>query len=161
TAVTATIRLYDGPVLLGTTSANLGPHGVTQINNIYAVVGFGSLVRNNGHATVESSGGALFTSAAEADNKSGDLILIVGSKDEAAPIGFNPPTATVPPATATPTGPPPTATPTPTPTNPPTIVVSLVATQFQWTFTGTGASGSTLTAKVGQTYQLQISDGDR
>src|SRR5215510_5129065 len=56
-AVTATIRLFDGPVLLGTTSVNLAPHGVTQINNIYGVVGFGSLVRNDGYATVESSDG--------------------------------------------------------------------------------------------------------
>src|SRR5262249_4992599 len=76
--VTATIRLFDGPVLLGSASANLGPHGVTQINNIYVVVGFGSLVRTNGYATVESSDGPLFTFAAEADNKSGDLILVVG-----------------------------------------------------------------------------------
>jgi hypothetical protein len=28
---------------------------VTQVNNIYGVVGFGSLVRTNGYATVESS----------------------------------------------------------------------------------------------------------
>ena len=160
-AVTATIRLFDGPVLLGTTSVNLAAHGVTQINNIYGVVGFGSLVRNNGYATVESSDGPLFTYAAEADNKSGDLILVVGAKDTAAPPGFNPPTATVVAATATPTGAPATATPTPTPTNPPTIVVSLVATQFQWTFSGTpDASGSTFTARVGQTYQLQVRDGD-
>jgi len=160
-AVTATIRLFDGPVLLGTTSVNLAPHGVTQINNIYGVVGFGSLVRNNGYATVESSDGPLFTYAAEADNKSGDLILVVGAKDTAAPPGFNPPTATVVAATATPAGPAPTATPTPTPTTPPRIVVSLVATQFKWTFSGTpDASGSTLTVKIGQTYQLQVSDGD-
>jgi heme/copper-type cytochrome/quinol oxidase subunit 2 len=35
-----------------------------------------------------------------------------------------------------------------------------VATQFKWTFTGDGANGSTLQAKAGQTYQLQIRDGD-
>jgi hypothetical protein len=154
-AVTATIRLYDGPVLLGTTSVNLGAHGATQVNNIYGVLGFGSLVKTDGHATVESGdvGSPLFTYAAEADNKSGDLILVVGAPDVTAPAGFNPPTAT-------PTSPAATVTPTPTPTTPSSIVVSLVATQFQWTFSGTGASGSTLQAKVGTTYQLQIRDGD-
>ena len=162
--VTATIRLFDGPVFLGSTSAGLAGHGVTQINNIYNVVGFGSLVRTNGYATVESSDPAspLFSFAAEADNKSGDLILIVGSKDIAAPAGFNPPTATVAPPTTTPTPAPPTVTPTPTATTAATIVVDLTATQFQWTFSGAdGASGSTLTAKVGQTYELHIRDGDR
>ena len=128
---------------------------MTQVNNIYVVVGFGSLVRTNGYATVESSSGPLFTFAAEADNKSGDLILVVGAKDVAAPPGFNPPTATAvaetPTPTPTPTVPGPTATNTPTrtPTTPATITVSLVATQFQWTFSGAdGASGSTFNAKV-------------
>src|SRR5262249_26647424 len=95
-SVTATIRLFDGPVLLGSTSVGLPGHGVTQVNNIYGVVGFGSLARTNGHATVESSDPAspLFTYAAEADNKSGDLILVVGAKDVPAPPGFNPPTPT-------------------------------------------------------------------
>ena len=74
----------------------LEAHGGTQVNNIYEQVGFGSLVRSNGYATVESSdaGSPLFTYAAEADNKSGDLILIVGAQDVAAPPGFDPPTAT-------------------------------------------------------------------
>jgi len=40
--VTATIRLFDGSVLLGTTSVPLGPHAVVQKNNIYDLVGFGS-----------------------------------------------------------------------------------------------------------------------
>jgi heme/copper-type cytochrome/quinol oxidase subunit 2 len=40
-------------------------------------------------------------------------------------------------------------------------VIGLSATQFQWTFTGDGASGSTLVVRVGQAYQLQIRDGDR
>ena len=168
--VTATIRLLDGPVLLGTVPVGLGPRAVTQINNIYGVVGFGSLSRNNGYATVESSDAAspLFTYAAEADNKSGDLLLIVGAADVPAPPGFNPPTATVTPTpavpTATPTlpGPTPTSTPTPTPTTPATIVVDLTATQFQWSFTGSGADGSAqFFAKVGQRYQLQVRDGDR
>jgi hypothetical protein len=158
-AVTATIRLFDGPVELGETSVNLGAHGVTQVNNIYGVVGFGSLVRTNGYATVESSDAVspLFTYAAEADNRSGDLILVVGAPDVAAPPGFHPPTATVAPAPATPTA---TQTPTATPTPPSSVVISLVATQFRWTFSGPGASGSNLQARVGQTYQLQVRDGD-
>jgi heme/copper-type cytochrome/quinol oxidase subunit 2 len=135
----------------------LEAHTGTQLNNIYDQVGFGSLVRSNGYATVESSdaGSPLFTYAAEADNKSGDLILIVGAQDVVAPPGFDPPTAT---ATTTPGAP--TGTPTPTPTSPAVVSVSLVATQFEWNFTGDGANGSTLQAKVGQTYQLQIRDGD-
>jgi heme/copper-type cytochrome/quinol oxidase subunit 2 len=40
-------------------------------------------------------------------------------------------------------------------------VIGLTATQFEWTFTGTGAVGSTLVVRVGQSYQLQIRDGDR
>ncbi|HKF43267.1 MAG TPA: hypothetical protein VKG01_09215 [Thermoanaerobaculia bacterium] len=161
--VTATIRLFDGPVLLGTTSVGLPGHASTQVNDIYRVAGFASLVRTDGHATVESSdaGSPLFTFAAEADNHSGDLILIVGQPDVAAPTGFLPPTATAtnpPVGTPTPT---PTLTPTPTPTSPSAVVVSLVATQFQWTFSGPGASGSTLELKVGQTCQLEIRDGDR
>jgi heme/copper-type cytochrome/quinol oxidase subunit 2 len=160
--VTATIRLFDGPVLLGTTSAGLAGHAFTQVNDIYRVVGFGSLVRTDGHATVESSdaGSPLFTYAAEADNKSGDLILIVGQPDVAAPPGFLPPTAaaTSPPSSSpTPTP----VAPTPTPTAPSAVVVTLVATQFQWTFSGPGAEGSTLQLQAGQTCQLQIRDGDR
>jgi heme/copper-type cytochrome/quinol oxidase subunit 2 len=168
-SVTATIRLFDGPVLLGTQAVGLAAHGVTQVNNIYGVVGFGSLVRTDGYATVESDNAAapLFTYAAEADNRSGDLILIIGADDSVAPTGFNPPTATVTSApsepTGTPTPPPATVTPTPTvtPTAPAAIAISLVATQFQWTFSGDGASGPELVVRVGQTCQLQISDGDR
>ena len=161
-SITATIRLFDGEVFLGSTSVGLGPHGVTQVNNIYGVVGFASLVTTNGHATVESSDGPLFTYAAEADNKSGDLILVVGAKDIPSPPGFNPPTATVAPPTATSTPAPPTNTPTPTPSTAATIVVDLTATQFQWTFSGAdGAAGSTFTAKVGQAYELHVRDGDR
>jgi hypothetical protein len=168
-AVTATIRLFDGPVLLGTRAVGLAAHGVTQVNNIYGDVGFGSLVSSNGYATVESGNAAapLFTYAAEADNRSGDLILIIGTEDSVAPTGFNPPTATatLTPSepTGTPTPPPPTITPTATvtPTAPALVAISLVATQFQWTFSGDGATGPELVARVGQTYQLQISDGDR
>lgn len=166
-AVTATIRLYDGPVLLGSKSVGLSGHAVTQTGHIYNEVGFGSLVRSDGYATVESDNPAapLFTYAAEADNRSGDLILIVGTADLAAPAGFDPPspTATLTPnaPTATPTPPPVTVTPTPTPTSASATVIGLAATQFEWTFTGDGAAGSTLVARVGRVYQLQIRDGDR
>src|SRR5262249_4174860 len=149
-AVTATIRLFDGPVLLGTTSVNLAPHGVTQINNIYGVVGFGNLVRNNGYATVESSDGPLFTYAAEADNKSGDLILVVGAKDTAAPPGFNPPTAT--PSSGVPV---PTPTPTATPTSgSQTITINVKA----WDFSPGGPVSGPLILKVGTTYRLPLSN---
>src|SRR6185369_10123298 len=133
-AVTATIRLYDGAVLLGSKSVGLSGHAVTQTGHIYNEVGFGSLVRNNGYATVESDNPAapLFTYAAEADNRSGDLILVVGTADLAAPAGFHPPTPT---ASATPTV---TSTasapsPTPTPTPPPgteTITINVKAWDF-------------------------------
>ena len=166
--VTATIRLFDGPVLLGAQAVALAPHGVTQVNNIYGLVGFGSLVRSNGYATVESDNSAapLFTYAAQADNRSGDLILVIGAEDGVAPPGFNPPTATATltllPPTVTPTLPPVTTTPTPTvtPTAPALVVIGLVATQFEWNFSGDGAAGPSLLARVGQSYQLQISDGD-
>src|SRR5262245_4554270 len=71
--ITATIRLFDGPVLLGTVPVSLGPHAVSQYNDIYGTVGFGSLVRVDGYATVASDDSAtpLFTYAAEADNASG------------------------------------------------------------------------------------------
>lgn len=158
-AVTAKIRLFDGPVLLGTIPVSLGAHAVNQFNDVYSIVGFGTLDRADGYATVESDDGrsVLFTYAAEADNASGDLILIVGSQDVPAPSGFNPPTpASTPPApTATPTAP--AATPTPTPTAPAVTVVNLVASDFQWSFND---GGSSFVMKVGQTYEIHISDGD-
>jgi heme/copper-type cytochrome/quinol oxidase subunit 2 len=167
--VTATLRLFDGPVLLGALPVTLGPQTGAQVNDIYGQLKFSTLKTTNGYCTVESSaaGAPLFTYAAEADNTTQDTIFVVGTEDIPAPPGFNPPTPTasatpsVP--TATPTPPPVagTPTPTPTPTAPATIVIGLSATQFQWTFTGDGASDSTFVARVGQTYQLQIRDGDR
>jgi hypothetical protein len=147
--VMATIRLFDGPVLLGTTSVSLAAHGVTQVNNIYGVAGFGSLVRTDGYATVESSdpGSPLFTYAAEADNKSGDLILVVGAPDMAAPAGFNPPTAT------------PALTPTPTPTpgsSTQTITINVKA----WDFNPGGPVSPALVLKVGTTYRLVFHNVD-
>lgn len=160
-AVTATIRLFDGGVLLGSVPVSLGPHAVNQYNDIYSMIGFSSLVTIDGYATVDSGSAQtpLFTYAAEADNTSGDLILIVGTEDVPAPAGFVFPTPvsspTAPMPTATPTAP--AATPTPTPTASPTTVVNLVATDFQWAFNG---GGSNFAMRVGQTYELHISDGD-
>jgi hypothetical protein len=79
--------------------------------------------------------------------------------------GFDTSGFTGPAATATPTPPGTTATPTPpgpTPTRTPTpgsgtTIVNLVATQFQWSFNG---GGSTFQMRVGQSYELRISDGD-
>ncbi len=149
--VTATIRLFDGPVLLGSRSVGLPPHGGTQVNNIYEQMGFGSLVRSNGYATVEASdpGSPLFTYAAEADNTSGDLVLILGAQDAAAPPGFNPPTAT---ATDTPV-------PTPTPTPPPgveTITINVKA----WDFNPGGPVSPPLILRVGTTYRLVFHNVD-
>jgi plastocyanin len=141
TAVTATIRLYDGNVLLGTTAVQLAAHAVTQVNNIYGTVGFGSLVRTDGYATVVSSGGPLFTYAAEADNATGDLILVVGAADQVAPAGFNAPTAT-------PTGGVPAATPTPTPPAGTIHVVNI------------GQVGNSFTDTVSGTNQTTIHVGD-
>jgi hypothetical protein len=157
-AVTATIRLFDGSVLLGTTGVNLSAHAVTQVNNIYGVVGFGSLVRSDGYATVESSdaGSPLFTYAAEADNRSGDLILIVGAQDVAAPAGFNPPTPTPAVPVATPT---PIPTPTPTPTPPAgnqTVQINVKA----WDFNPGGPISQPLVLKVGVTYRLVFHNVD-
>jgi plastocyanin len=135
--------------LLGTKSVGLAGHAGTQLNNIYDQVGFGSLVRGNGYATVESSdsGSPLFTYAAEADNKSGDLILIVGAQDIAAPLGFNAPTAT---PTSPPGGSGP--TPTPTPTQSGTTVIVNVGQS------GTSFSPSTAVIQAGDTVEWDFKD---
>ena len=154
TAVTATIRLFDDNVLLGTTAVQLAAHAVTQVNNIYGTVGFGSLVRTDGYATVESSGGPLFTYAAEADNATGDLILIVGAADQIAPAGFNPPSPT---ATSTVVAA--TATPTPTPT-PPAGVQIVTINVKAWDFSPGGPVSSPLTLTVGTAYRLVFHNVD-
>lgn len=137
-AVAATIRLFDGPVLLGTVPVPLAAHAVSQYNDIYGLAGFAGLATVNGYATVTSDASQLplFAYAAEADNFSGDLILVVGSADVPAPAGFLPPTPTATPTqavpTPTPTPTPGSATPTPTPTaRPATVVLNMVATDFQ------------------------------
>jgi hypothetical protein len=164
--VTATIRLFDGPVLLGTQTVGLSPHGVTQVNNIYGMVGLGSLVRTNGYATVESDNAAapLFTYAAQADNRSGDLVLIIGAEDSAAPTGFNPPTATAtltPPPLLTPTMPPQSPTPAPTPTpTPPSGSQTITINVKAWDFNPGGPVSPSLILKVGTTYRLVFHNVD-
>jgi hypothetical protein len=159
-AVTATIRLYDGAVLLGTKSVGLSAHAVTQTGHIYNEVGFGSLVKSNGYATVESDNPAapLFTYAAEADNRSGDLILIIGTADSVAPPGFNPPTAT---ASVTPT-----VTPTPTPQSPtptatpPTGTQTITINVRAWDFSPGGPVSPPIVLQVGTTYRLVFHNVD-
>jgi plastocyanin len=147
-SVTATIRLFDGPVLLGTLAVPLAPHAVTQKNNIYDLLGFGSLVKTDGYATVESSDpqSPLFTYAAEADNASKDLILVVGSPDLPAPASFRPPTPT-----AVGGAPAPTPTPTPTPAAGSVFTVNIGATGD--TFTDVTSGSHTTTVHVGDTVK--------
>ncbi|HEY6929841.1 MAG TPA: hypothetical protein VJA66_09225 [Thermoanaerobaculia bacterium] len=154
TAVTATIRLFDGNVLLGTAAVPLGANAVTQVNDIYTTVGFGSLVKTDGYVTVESSGGPLFTYAAEADNASGDLILLVGAGDVPPPAGFRPPTPT--PTTTSVAA---TATPTPTPT-PPAGVQIVTINVKAWDFSPGGPVSSPLTLTVGTAYRLVFHNVD-
>jgi hypothetical protein len=157
-AVTATIRLYDGQVLLGTKSVGLPSHAVTQTGHIYNEVGFGSLVRSDGYATVESGNPAapLFTYAAEADNRSGDLILVIGTADSAAPAGFNPPTAT---ASVTPTVTPTPSPQSPTPT-PPTGTQTITINVKAWDFSPGGPVSPPIVLKVGTTYRLVFHNVD-
>src|SRR5262249_38661251 len=63
----AAIRLFDGQVLLGTIPVSLGPRAVTQFNDVYKLLGFASLERIDGYATVTSSDlrTPLFSFAAE------------------------------------------------------------------------------------------------
>jgi len=159
-AVTATIRLYDGAVLLGTKLVGLPAHAVTQTGHIYNEVGFGSLVRNNGYATVDSDNPAapLFTYAAEADNRSGDLILILGTADIAAPAGFNPPT---PPASVTPTATPTPSPQSPTPTaTPPSGTQTITINVKAWDFSPGGPVSPPIVLKVGTTYRLVFHNVD-
>ena len=186
--VTATVRLYSGPVLLGTLPLGLSARSGTQVSNIYRTLGFDSLETSNGYATVESDSATapLFTYAATADNLTQDPILVVGAEDVPAPAGFNPPTATRT-ATATPTmsqtptptpGTPtatPTATPTPTRTTTPgtqtpttTPTRTPTATSIQtitinvkaWDFSPGGPVSAPLTLKVGTTYRFVFHNAD-
>jgi heme/copper-type cytochrome/quinol oxidase subunit 2 len=154
-AVTATFRIFDGGVQVGDSLVrNLPAHAGTQINNVFGAAGAGSQATTNAIVVVEATG-EIFTYAAVIDNATTDPIFVVGAEDAVPEPGFTPAaTATPPGATPTPT---PTRTPTPTPTSPAATVVNLVATQFQWSFNG---GSSSFVMRVGQTYELRISDGD-
>jgi hypothetical protein len=163
-SVSVAVRLFDGPVLLGTVPLTLGPKTGTQISNIYKSLGFETLVRTDGYCTVESSSSTapLFSYAAMADNATQDTILVVGAPDVAAPPGFNPPTPTKtgaagsPTPTPTPPGPSPTPTRTPTPGGTQTITISVKA----WDFSPGGPVSPSLILQVGTTYRLVFHDVD-
>jgi len=149
--VTATLRLFEGPVLLGTFPVTLGPQTGAQVNDIYGQLKFGTLKTTNGYCTVESSaaGAPLFTYAAEADNTTQDTIFVVGTEDVPAPPGFNPPTAT---ASVTPT-----VTPTPTPpSGTQTITINVKA----WDFSPGGPVSPAIVLQVGTTYRLVFHNVD-
>jgi plastocyanin len=150
-SLTATIRLFDGPVLLGTVPVALGPQTGAQLSDIYSQVKFGSFKTTNGYCTVESSvpTAPVFAYAAEADNTTQDTILVVGATDVAAPAGYNPPTATTTPAA----GPPNTPTPTPTPQAGSTVIVNVAHGGV------TSFSPGTVLIHVGDTVQWDFNDG--
>jgi len=152
-SVSVAVRLFDGPVLLGTVPLTLGPKTGTQISNIYKSLGFETLVRTDGYCTVESSSSTapLFSYAAMADNATQDTVLVVGAPDVAAPSGFHPPTPT--PTTA---GPSPTPTRTPTPGGTQTITINVKA----WDFSPGGPVSPSLILQVGTTYRLVFHDVD-
>ena len=145
-SVNVSVRLYDGPVLLGTVPLTLAARTGTQISNIYKSLGFDTLVRTDGVCTVDSGGASpLFSYAAMADNTTQDTILVVGAPDVAAPAGFNPPTPTKTGGTG------PTPTPTPTPSTSSTHIVNVGKTGNFFSDAETG--GSTSTIHVGDTVQ--------
>jgi hypothetical protein len=149
--VTATIRLFNGGVLLGTHAVNLGGRSGTQVNRIFDVVGQGGLATTNAVAVVESSnaGAPLFSYAAVIDNATSDSSFVAGEQDVQGPAG--------PAATATPL-PPVAPTPTPTPTQVASAtVVELVARTFSYSFNG---GGNVFTMRVGQTYELRARSTD-
>ena len=85
--VSATIKLFNGAVLLGTQTVTLGPRSGTQINRIFDAVGQGGLVTTNAFAVVESGNPAapLFTYAAVIDNATADSSFVSGEEDQPAP----------------------------------------------------------------------------
>jgi hypothetical protein len=114
--VTATVRLFNGGVLLGSVPVNLGPRSGAQVNRIFDAVGQAGLVTTNAVAVVESSnaGAPLFTYAAVIDNATADSSFVAGELDVAGSPGPIP--------TATPSTGGPTPTPTPTQGSSTTVV---------------------------------------
>jgi plastocyanin len=101
--VSATIKLYNGGVLLGVLGPQqvpalaLGPRSGTQINRIFDAVGQAGLVTTNAHAVVEaaSASAPLFTYAAVIDNATSDSSFVSGEQDVAAPTGPGPSAETI------------------------------------------------------------------
>ena len=145
-SLTATIRLFDGPVLLGTMPVTLGPQTGAQVSDIYNTLKFGTLKTTNGYCTVESSVATapVFAYAALADNTTQDTIFVVGAQDVVAPQGFNPPTAT-PSGGGAPT-------PTPTPQSGNTVIVNVGQSG------GLNFSPSTAAIHVGDTVEWNFRD---
>ena len=138
----ATIKLFNGPALLGVQTIPLAPRSGTQVNRIFDAVSQAGVTTTNAYAVVESDGAPLFTYAAVIDNATTDPIFVTGAEDERGPGG--------PVATATP--PPPAATPTPTPPAS-AITVNLTAQTFRWSFNGGGTS---FVMQAGQTYEVHM-----
>lgn len=152
-SLTATIRLFDGPVLLGTVQVTLSPQSGAQLSDIYSQVKFGTFKTTNGYCTVESSvpSAPVFAYAAEADNTTQDTIFVVGAEDVAAPAGFNPPTATTTPGVG---GSNPTPTPTPTSTQAGTTAIVNVAQGAVTSF-----NPGTVVIRAGDTVEWDFRDG--
>jgi hypothetical protein len=153
-SVNVAVRLYDGPVLLGTVPLTLGPRTGTQISNIYKSLGFETLVRTDGYCTVDSGGASpLFSYAAMADNATQDTILVVGAPDVAAPVGFNPPTPT---KTGGSGGTSP--TPTPTPTTPPSSAQTISIDVSRYSYTPGSSNPIEVTVGVATTLIFSSTD---
>ncbi len=95
--VSATVKLFNGAVLLGMEPVTLGPRSGTQLNGIFGRFGQGGLVTTNAHAVVESGNPAvaLFTYAAIIDNTTADSSFVAGEEDLPAPSGPAPQTINV------------------------------------------------------------------
>jgi hypothetical protein len=95
--VSATVKLFNGAVLLGMEPVTLGPRSGTQLNGIFQRSGQGGLVTTNAHAVVESANPAvtLFTYAAIIDNATADSSFVSGEEDIPAPAGPAPSAETI------------------------------------------------------------------
>jgi hypothetical protein len=95
--VSVTIRLYNGPTLLGSHAVNLGARSGTQVNRIFDVVGQPGVVTTNAYAVIEtgSADDEVFSYAAVIDNATTDPIFVIGAEDERAPSGPGPAAQTI------------------------------------------------------------------
>jgi plastocyanin len=95
--VTATIRLFNGGVLLGSVPVILPARSGRQVNRIFDAVGQAGLVTTNAVAVVESgnAGAPLFTYAAVIDNATADSSFVAGELDVAGSPGPGPAPQTI------------------------------------------------------------------